>query len=1157
MGCLRDHKCAAVGAGLAFAFSLGALPATSMAEEATALQAEPQAQSAAVGTEEQSASLNQPLVSAEAPSGSEDKATQSENVVVGGEAEAQKVATPTRDAQATMTEGEGAGSSDASQQVEKDSSIDASTGEKNEATASEATPARGDAIDEGATSVSPEGEGAGEGSAADSATDSDAAGTQADPTASVSQDSATSDSTTAPSSGADASSDAKSEAATTSKEDDSARYNNLYRLYNPNSGEHMYTSSLAEMLQLATIGWRYEGVGWVAPVSSGTPVYRLYNPNAGDHHYTTNSFERDMLVRAGWRYEGIGWYSDSASAGTAVFRQYNPNAKAGAHNFTTSKEERDNLVRVGWSGEGIAWYGSQHAVIPLATGHWIVSPSWGSLQRYWLGKDAAIAKSRIVDPTEGSDWYARATSGGAVVRGKYVDPSTGYVYLANNDGKLEEGGLVSTTAYDGGTRHSYLVDADAHAAVPGLHTVDGKTMLTLAKSGWLLQGTSGTYNDRTYLADKAGVLAPDLTATFKTEKGKKEQTVKSFAANGKLYLFLPSYAPLAKVTLGATSQDGSAVTVYLRGSGDFQAVGKKSLDLASLAGASEDATNLSFAFKPDGSDSVFDLVVMRSSGIETIFLNSEDAQNKGRAYVEADRKHNTKANVEVVAIDAEGTVVYGKDDPDKDKFSTVKGRGNSTWGGKKKPYQITLNKKADLLQTSDDDNAQKKWILLANGNDASQLHSTVAYNMALELGMVGVECRPVDLYYDGEYRGSYLLTEKVDIKPGRVDIDSLEDRIEEANEGTDLSSLPTKQATNKYGYTFQYVDGVKDPDDISGGYLLEIDHPWYKTETCWFQTSGLTVVVKSPEVASKNAIKRISEEYEEALRNAKANRFNTKSGYSFDLDSFTKTWLASEFFKNIDAFNTSTFLYLDSDTNTFMAQPLWDFDGSMGVRTDWPDSSFMRYEDISLPAATWVIKIPAVQQHAKQVYKQSFSKLMHNVLLSSNKSAVGDKGYLRSLAYYRDQVRDSQAMDKVVWGISVMGNEARPYSTWSQNVDYLAQWLGDRTAWFDTNVSHLGDFSVTNRVHTYNGVDYGMVYDYDYYLQMNPDVAAAFHGDPQLTLQHFVEHGMAEGRVSSRNFNLAVYKANNPDVVAVFGNRTAEYYRHFATIGYKEGRKAC
>ena len=127
----------------------------------------------------------------------------------------------------------------------------------------------------------------------------------------------------------------------------------MYRLYNPNSGEHFYTAKSPERDNLISVGWNYEGVGWTAP-SSGDPVYRLYNPNAGDHHYTTSVGERDALVSVGWNYEGIGWYSGGSKP---LWRQYNPNAVAGAHNYTTSKGENDHLVSLGWRYEGIGWYG--------------------------------------------------------------------------------------------------------------------------------------------------------------------------------------------------------------------------------------------------------------------------------------------------------------------------------------------------------------------------------------------------------------------------------------------------------------------------------------------------------------------------------------------------------------------------------------------------------------------------------------------------------------------------------------------------------------------------------------------------------------------------------------------------------------------------------
>lgn len=147
---------------------------------------------------------------------------------------------------------------------------------------------------------------------------------------------------------------------------------NMYRLYNPNSGEHFYTSKMKEAKSLINGGWKYEGVAWVAPNESSKPVYRLYNNISGEHHYTTSMREAKNLYTTasgnntdedikgqGWDFEGIGWYS--ADGGSALYRLYNPNAtgdkEPGSHHYTKSKKERDSLMAIGWRDEGIGWYG--------------------------------------------------------------------------------------------------------------------------------------------------------------------------------------------------------------------------------------------------------------------------------------------------------------------------------------------------------------------------------------------------------------------------------------------------------------------------------------------------------------------------------------------------------------------------------------------------------------------------------------------------------------------------------------------------------------------------------------------------------------------------------------------------------------------------------
>lgn len=130
----------------------------------------------------------------------------------------------------------------------------------------------------------------------------------------------------------------------------------VYRMYNPVSGEHLYTTSSAERDSLIGAKWNYEGIGWQAP-STGSPVYRVFNPNSGEHHYTTDEGEKNYLASIGWNYEGISFYS-AKSTGMPIYRQFNPNSSGpGAHNYTYNVSEKDYLISIGWHDEAIGWYG--------------------------------------------------------------------------------------------------------------------------------------------------------------------------------------------------------------------------------------------------------------------------------------------------------------------------------------------------------------------------------------------------------------------------------------------------------------------------------------------------------------------------------------------------------------------------------------------------------------------------------------------------------------------------------------------------------------------------------------------------------------------------------------------------------------------------------
>lgn len=124
----------------------------------------------------------------------------------------------------------------------------------------------------------------------------------------------------------------------------------IYRLYNPNNGQHFLMADHNEAETLAGAGWAYEGVAFLA-ADSGEQVYRLYNPASGEHLPTADCREACELVCSGWVLEGRAWLAPTD--GADVYRLYNPNN--GQHLHTASKAERESLEAAGWTYERVAF----------------------------------------------------------------------------------------------------------------------------------------------------------------------------------------------------------------------------------------------------------------------------------------------------------------------------------------------------------------------------------------------------------------------------------------------------------------------------------------------------------------------------------------------------------------------------------------------------------------------------------------------------------------------------------------------------------------------------------------------------------------------------------------------------------------------------------
>ncbi len=118
----------------------------------------------------------------------------------------------------------------------------------------------------------------------------------------------------------------------------------------------------------------------------------------------------------------------------------------------------------------------------------------------------------------------------------------------------------------------------------------------------------------------------------------------------------------------------------------------------------------------------------------------------------------------VATIDVDGAGLY--DDIDNTPI-TFRGRGNSTLNYPKKAYNIKFENKTRIC----DFKKAKSYVLLANWIDGSFMRNYAAFSFARLVGMpYANSCRPVDVYLNGIYKGTYTLTQKVGFNNGSVDL---------------------------------------------------------------------------------------------------------------------------------------------------------------------------------------------------------------------------------------------------------------------------------------------------------------------------------------------------------------------------------------------------
>lgn len=255
-------------------------------------------------------------------------------------------------------------------------------------------------------------------------------------------------------------------------------------------------------------------------------------------------------------------------------------------------------------------------------------------------------------------------------------------------------------------------------------------------------------------------------------------------------------------------------------------------------------------------------------------------------------------------------------------------RGRSSQGWAKKQYALEIwgegHSDTGILPGSATDDldvslfglpAESDWVLNGPFSDKTQLNNYLTFQWGTEMGLeaprtklveVFVNANGGDVHYGADYRGTYVLLEKIKVGDNRVDIAKLEP--------TDLSE-----------------------PEITGGYIWKKD----KTESSqgdvwWTSSAGVDYRSVEPDehdatpwgVAQRNWLIDHINEFESVLYGP--NFQDPEIGYAkyIDVDSWVNMWIVAEMTKNVDGFRLSTYFYKDRG-GKIVQGPLWDYNLSL------------------------------------------------------------------------------------------------------------------------------------------------------------------------------------------------------------------------------------
>lgn len=303
----------------------------------------------------------------------------------------------------------------------------------------------------------------------------------------------------------------------------------------------------------------------------------------------------------------------------------------------------------------------------------------------------------------------------------------------------------------------------------------------------------------------------------------------------------------------------------------------------------------------------------------------------------------------------DGMVVYDSGEyEDGVSGMKIRIRGNTSAQWNKKPYKIKLEKKADLLNRGDDRYKDKDWLLLSQYD----MNIMVGFFVNELLGMQWTpQFTPVNVVFNGKYKGLYLLCESVK----------------------------------------RNVDARLNVDKT--GFVFECDPYWWN-EAVYFRTNNdHEFTFKYPDE------KDITEEqvdYMRAYMNNVESSFTAGNyGDYLDLESFAKWILGHDILGTRDAAGSNVYMtkYDDTDATKVVMANLWDFDTILTSSTvgKWANvhNSFFYFKDLfNSPNPEFIGIYTQMWEQIKPTFKDDlFAKMTAFAFSDAGKGMDNSIGY--------------------------------------------------------------------------------------------------------------------------------------------------------------------